>query len=219
MQGATASAADRNRADELERKKQMHASALQHLRDQDALRQHHGREQKDKDFQLDMTHDKAKLELSYEKTKKYLELKKLQEDALIEQKLKLLSAQNANRIAYVQAIAASGLQSDSILALQMADNPQLAEAYAAAVRARSYEDRLTLQKEFEQKLLTINTTDRAQVHALLTAGINQIGNVMSEAQRKQRPQVVVAGAKVYDVHTDAPPASALPPPAETRPNP
>lgn len=205
MLGTTASAADRNRTEELERRKLMHASYLQHLREQDALKQNHEREQKDEGFKLDMTHDKAKLDLGYEKTKKYLELKKLQDDALLDQKLRVMSAQNANRIAYAQAIAAAQLPSDSILALQLADHPELADAYAKAVQAKSFEDRLQLQKEFEGKLTAINTTDRAQVHALLAAGINQIGNVMSEAQKKQRAQLVVTGTKAYEVTVDPPP--------------
>ena len=133
-----------------------------------------------------------------DKTKAAIELRNQLLDAEAERRNRALAAQNERKIAFTRAIAEANLAPDSILAIQLSEHPELAPVYAEAVRARSYDDRMKLQKEFEEKLSAVAATDKRLVHDLLTEGIKQIGNVMVEAQRKHRPTLVSAGAKLIE---------------------
>jgi hypothetical protein len=188
--GAVKEAMGQVQAAEAARSREMEAVKLQHTREQHLLNE--------------QTRNRALME----KARMMLELKNLAADAQLERENKRLAAQGERRVQYLKAIADAGLSSDSILAIQLAENPHLANAYAAAVKAKSVEEKLELQKEFEEKLLQIATSDRKQVNDLLTEGIKQIGHVMGEAQKKQRPSVIVSAREKYEVISDAPPPSS-----------
>jgi len=180
---------DRNKAASSARALRLRAAEEQHEREQEQARTR-------------LLVGKAKMML--EVKKQAMELENQAEEAKLQRHNKALAAQHERRLSFLRAIAEVGLPPDSILALQLSDRPELAAAYAEAVRARSYEDRIQLQREFEDKLIRINTSEREQVNTLLRAGIEQIGRVMVEAQRKQRPTVVAAGNAVYEVSGDSP---------------
>lgn len=187
--GAVSEIVDRNKAASSARALRLRAAEEQHEREQEQARTR-------------LLVGKAKMML--EVKKQAMELENQAEEAKLQRHNKALAAQHERRLSFLRAIAEVGLPPDSILALQLSDRPELAAAYAEAVRARSYEDRIQLQREFEDKLIRINTSEREQVNTLLRAGIEQIGRVMVEAQRKQRPTVVAAGNAVYEVSGDSP---------------
>lgn len=174
-------ARDERLAAEQERERAMDAARQDHDRAQDALGQDHRRVQLEANERLDIS------------------LKKEKWLAALEIREKALDGENRRQIQLLQTIAEAGLPADSILALQLREHPELAGAYSDAVRARSYEERIQMQKEFENKLLTIGMSDKKYVHEFLKEGINQIGRVMTANQNRNRAQIVAAGGMVHSL--------------------
>ena len=180
---------DKNRSFAAERERLEKTREKTHQLEQDSRDQQHRRLQEKADEQ-----DKLA------KAEQWLQLKNKALDAEMQRRNQMANADLDRRMQYMRMIAETGLSSDSILAAQLMDRPELADAYAKAVQSRGLEERLLLQKEFESKLLSINTTDKQQVQRLLEVGIQQIGNVMAESQRKQRPNIVATPGSVYQLN-------------------
>ena len=93
--------------------------------------------------------------------KKQLEVHNMQQDALLERQDRQQAAQLERQLAKQKAVLEgrmkmieqyAKLPKDSILMIAMADNPQLAAAYAASVHAENQEAKFQMQEKFRDEL-------------------------------------------------------------------
>jgi len=118
-----------------------------------------------------------------------IEMQTMKMRKMIELRNMMLDGDNQREIAQARAFSEMGLSSETILAMQLKNNPELAQAYIEAVKSRSAEEKLKLHEYFEERLLNANSQDKANVQKLLEVGIEQLGKVMTASQKAKRIQI------------------------------
>lgn len=118
-----------------------------------------------------------------------IEMQTMKMRKMIELRNMMLDGDNQREIAQARAFSEMGLSSETILAMQLKNNPELAQAYIEAVKSRSAEEKLKLHEYFEERLLNANSQDKANVQKLLEVGIEQLGRVMTASQKAKRIQI------------------------------
>jgi hypothetical protein len=140
-------------------------------------------------LQLEADQEKLRLQLQDEKMKmalgwqeRMLRLQNEQQDAAVSRRIKLLEQ-------YAR------LPKDSILTIALAENPQLAAAYAASVQAQSQQEKVQMQEKFRGELATAYAGNNAQFTQLLQEAVRQWGQYQVAKQIGHKPpqQVINVG--------------------------
>jgi hypothetical protein len=137
-------------------------------------------------LQLETDKEKQRLQLQAEKMnmalgwhERLLELQNKQQDATVNRRIKMIEQ-------YAK------LPKDSILTIALAENPQLAAAYAASVQAQNQQDKVQMQEKFRNELATAYAGNNAQFTQLLHEAVRQWGHYQTAKQiSQQHPQQVI----------------------------
>ena len=121
---------------------------------------------------------------------KQLDLQNKQQDALLQRQIKQKQAEIEGRIKMIEQYAK--LPRDSILTIALAENPQLAAAYAASIQAQSHEAKAQMQEKFRAELTTAYQGNNAQYTQLLQEAVRQWGHYQVAKQiGHEHPQQVI----------------------------
>lgn len=143
-------------------------------------------EMEEQQHELEMRKERRRLELQAEKMRmalgfqqQALEMQNQQQDVLLERRMKMLEQ-------YAR------LPKESILTIALAENPQLAAAYAASVQAQSQQEQLQMQEKFRTELSQAYAGNNAQFSRLLQEAVKQWGQYQAaKVQEKGRAQQVI----------------------------
>ena len=137
-------------------------------------------------LQLQADQERQRLQLQAEKVdmalhwqERLLELQNKQQDATMDRRIKMLEQ-------YAK------LPKDSILTIALAENPQLAAAYAASVQAQGQQEKAQMQERFRSELATAYASNNQQFSRLLQEAVRQWGQYQAAKQIGQHhPQQVI----------------------------
>ena len=143
-------------------------------------------EMEEQQQELEMRKERRRLELQAEKMQmalgwqqQALEMQNQQHDALLERRIKMLEE-------YAK------LPKESILTIALAENPQLAAAYAASVQAQSQQEQLQMQEKFRTELSQAYAGNNAEFSRLLQEAVKQWGQYQAaKLLDKSKPQQVI----------------------------
>ena len=150
---------------------------------------------------LQLQDQKMKMALGWQE--RLLELQNKQQDATVQRRIKMLEQ-------YAK------LPKDSILTIALAENPQLAAAYAASVQAQSLQDKAQMQERFRAELATAYAGNNAQFGRLLQEAVRQWGQYQTAKQIGYRPPQQVINVAVPQP-PDGPPTDQGEPPSDSSP--
>lgn len=159
-------------------------------------------EMEEQQHELEMRKERRRLELQAEKMRmalgfqqQALEMQNQQQNVLLERRIKMLEQ-------YAR------LPKESILTIALAENPQLAAAYAASVQAQSQQEQLQMQEKFRTELSQAYAGNNAQFSRLLQEAVKQWGQYQAAKvlEKGRAAQVINVGAQ----GNLPPPSSSLP---------
>ena len=186
---------DTLRAEKQMRELAMDATAHQHqlgkerMTEKQRLELH--AEQERQRLLLQSEEEKQRLQLQAEKMEmalgwqeRLLALQNKQQDAVLKRQI------DDRRIKMLEQYAR--LPKDSILTIALAENPQLAAAYAASVQAQSQQEKAQMQEKFRSELATAYSGNNVQFTQLLQEAVRQWGQYQTAKQiGHQHPQQVI----------------------------
>jgi hypothetical protein len=148
-------------------------------------------------MELDAEQERQRLELQTEKMnaaiawqERWMELQDKQQDAMLERQTRQQHALIDRRIKMLEQYAK--LPKDSVLTIALAENPQLAAAYAASVQAQTQQEKAQMQEKFRSELATAYAGNNAQFTVLLQEAVRQWGHYQVAKQiGHQHPQQVI----------------------------
>src|SRR5262249_24300057 len=108
-------------------------------------------------------------------------------EARLERHLKRDKADTERRLQFLREYAK--LPPESILTIALADNPQLTQAYIAAMNARNREEQLVQQEAFRAELVKVHGQESGLVSQLMIEAVRQLGLVLAKKAQANKPQV------------------------------
>jgi hypothetical protein len=149
-----------------ERERQQHQ--LQDERERQQLRLQDERER------LDLQRQDERLDLAFRWQGRWLELQNSERDAALDRRIKMLEL-------YAK------LPKDSVLTIALAENPQLASAYAESMRAQNQQETFQMQERFRAELAKAYANNSQQFAMLLQEAVQQWGQYQAAPQIGQQP--------------------------------
>ena len=183
--------------------KKAHDEILAQAQDRQMEREDKRRQFKRKQALEDGKVDLQRVDQKMDKARKVLEIQNEWRDAEHkrqmgrralehEQQMESQNAATEQRLKFLKEYAR--LPPDSILAIALADNPNLAEAYVMAVNAKSKDEAINLHKEFRDKLVEVHGAESGKVTPLLIEATRQLGHAL---QSQYRPVVVTLSEQCH----------------------
>lgn len=190
------------------------AEGQQRQMERDAARREHARKQlaENERLKLQLQSEKAdklldverkRLELLKDKARFALEMNNAWANAETDRQLKVSEAVVQQRLLFLKEYA--GLPADNILAIALANDPRLAEAYVAAMNAKNQTEMTSMQERFRHELVSVHGKENSMVHQLVIEAVKQLGMYMTKRAEANQPQVY-AGEVVLSM----PPAAQAP---------
>jgi hypothetical protein len=162
---------------------ELRAQDEERSRNREVAQQRFEREQKLEDAALEVQLKEKQME----KARLAMQVQNEWRDAELQRQLLAREASTKQRLEFLKAYAT--LPPESILTIALADNPQLTEAYVAAMNARSRAEELQLQERFRQELVKVHNQESGMVSQLMVEAVKQLGIVMAKRAEARPPQV------------------------------
>lgn len=123
---------------------------------------------------LELKRQDERLDMAFRWQGRMLELQNSERDAAMARRIKMIETY-------------SQLPKDSVLTIALAENPQLAAAYAESMKAQTQQDTTQMQERFRDELARAYAGNNQQFALLLQEAVRQWGQYQSAKQIGQQP--------------------------------